>query len=218
MSSTPLTSATPVTGANGVPGPLGDGIGPAAPDDAGALTALLAASFLDDPLTRWITPDEERRRRVLPGFFRVFMELSADCGGVLATADRSAVLLYLSPDGLAAEARGAELEERFRGVLGEDARRLAVITALQAERHPAAPHCYISFGAVRSDRRRDGAMAALVGRVAALADAAGCGTYAEASSPGGEGSCRRNGFVRLGPDIVLPGDGPALRPMWRDPR
>ncbi|MEV3993968.1 GNAT family N-acetyltransferase [Streptomyces sp. NPDC049837] len=193
---------------------------PASDADADELAALLAGAFLDDPLTRWITPDARRRARVLPGFFRVFLDLSYAYGGVLTDEDRDAVLLFLPPGGWeGAEARGAELQGRFGAVLGDDAGALATIGALQAARHPAGrPHYYVSFGAVRPSARRRGLMATLLEHVVARADAAGCGTYAEASSPGGEASCRRLGFERLGEDIVLPAGGPSLRPMWREAR
>ncbi|WP_442816675.1 pyridoxal phosphate-dependent decarboxylase family protein [Streptomyces sp. NBC_01304] len=193
---------------------------PASPADAEELVALLAAAFFDDPLTRWITPDDRRRAEVLPGFFRVFLDLSLEHDGVLTTPDRSAVLLFLPPGAWEqVEARGDELERRFREVLGDEAQALATITALQAQRHPVdRPHYYASFGAVRADVRKSGLMSELIGEMVARADVAGCGTYAEASSPGGAASCLRFGFEYAGDDIVLPDDGPRLRPLWREPQ
>ncbi|MFG2877417.1 hypothetical protein ACGFYU_20895 [Streptomyces sp. NPDC048337] len=180
------------------------------------LSSLLATAFHEDALTRWMIPDEKLRAELLPGFFRVFVELSAAHGGVLSTPDGDAVLLFLPPG---AEPDGAALDAAFAAALGEYADALRTIAGLQEERHPhGPPHYYVSFGAVRPGRQQGGLISGLLGELLARADAEGVGMYAEASSPGGEAASRRAGFELLGEDIVLPGDGPTLRPMWRNPR
>ncbi|MGW0752356.1 hypothetical protein [Streptomyces sp. NPDC002587] len=180
------------------------------------LSALLSSAFHEDALTRWMIPDERLRAELLPGFFRVFVELSAAYDGVLTTADGDAVLLFLPPG---AEPDEAALDAAFAGVLGEHADALRTIARLQAQRHPhGPPHYYVSFGAVRAGRRQSGLISGLLGELLARADAEGVGAYVEASSPGGEAASRRAGFDRLGGDIALPDGGPVLRPMWRDPR
>ncbi|MFI8345238.1 hypothetical protein ACIF8W_34995 [Streptomyces sp. NPDC085639] len=180
------------------------------------LSDLLATCFQQDALTRWMIPGEQRRAELLPGFFRVFVELSAAFDGVLTSPDGDAVLLFLPPG---AEPDEKALDAAFADVLGEYADAMRTIAGLQEEAHPhGAPHYYVSFGAVRPGRQQSGLMSALLGRVAARADAEGVGAYVEASSPGGEATSRRVGFGLLGADIALPGGGPVLRPMWRDPR
>ncbi|MEU6311884.1 hypothetical protein [Streptomyces sp. NPDC047014] len=180
------------------------------------LSGLLATSFQQDALTRWMIPDERRRAELLPGFFRVFVELSAAHGGVFTAGDGEAVLLFL-PAG--AEPDEAAVDAALSRVLGEHAEAMRTIAALQAARHPAGrPHYYVSFGAVSAGRRQAGLMSGLLSRMLDRADAEGVGAYVEASSPGGEAASRRVGFERFGCDLVLPGDGPVLRPMWRDPR
>ncbi|WP_330335443.1 hypothetical protein OHS33_37810 (plasmid) [Streptomyces sp. NBC_00536] len=179
------------------------------------LSALLADAFHQDGLTRWMVQDEQERAERLPGFFRAFVELCADHGGVLTTPDGDAVLLFLPPG---AEPDGARLAQAA-AALGPHAPALHTIAALQEERHPhGPPHYYVAFAAVRADRQRDGLVSGLVARVMARADAEGVGMYTEASSPGGEAASRRAGFERVGPEIVLPEGGPVLRPMWRDAR
>ncbi|MFE5811705.1 hypothetical protein [Streptomyces sp. NPDC056491] len=180
------------------------------------LSALLAASFQEDALTRWMIPGERLRAELLPGFFRVFVELSAAHDGVLTGPDGDAVLLFLPPG---AEPDEKALEAALSAALGEHADAMRTIAGLQEERHPhGPPHYYVSFGAVRPGRQQGGLMSGLLGRVVARADAEGVACYVEASSPGGEATSRRAGFERLGADIALPGGGPVLRPMWRDPR
>jgi len=209
-------------------GPLSSFTVPAAPGigrsasraETDVLAALLADAFFDDPLTRWITPDDTRRAQLLPGFFKVMLSMSFAFDAVRTTAALDAVLTFLPPGGFEeTERQGERYARQFEQVLGEDAARLAAIGAAQAERHPVdRPHYYLAFGAVCGPARGAGVMAALVGEMTALADEQGVGTYAEASSPGGEKSCLRHGFTPFGDPIALPGKGPSLRPLWRDPR
>jgi hypothetical protein len=197
------------------------GIGrPASRAETDAMAALLADAFFDDPLTRWITPDDTRRAAVLPGFFRVFLAMSYAFDAVRTTAGRDAVLTFLPPGGFEeVERHGEAYGHRFAQVLGEDADRLSAIGALQAERHPVGrPHYYMAFGAVAPEARGSRLLASLVGEVTSWADARGVGVYTEASSPGGRGACLRHGFAPAGDPIVLPDDGPSLQPLWRDPR
>ncbi|MFE3327944.1 hypothetical protein [Streptomyces sp. NPDC059176] len=180
------------------------------------LCDLLSSSFHEDALARWMIPDERLRAELLPGFFKVFVELSAAYDGVLMTPDGDAVLLFLPPG---AEPDEAALDEAFAGLLGEHMDALRSIIRLQAQHHPEEPpHYYVSFGAARPGRQKGGLISGLAGDLLARADANGSGVYTEASSPGGEAAGRRAGFRRLGVEIVLPDGGPALRPMWRDPR
>ncbi|MFE9932655.1 hypothetical protein [Streptomyces sp. NPDC005533] len=179
------------------------------------LSALLSAAFHDDALTRWMIPDERSRAHLLPGFFSVFVELSAAHDAILTTPDGDAVLLFLPPGAAPDE---EALDAAFTHALGEHTERLRTIARLQAERHPHTPHYYVSFGAVRPGHQKSGLMSGLLAEITARADAERVGAYTEASSPGGEATTRRTGFDRLGADITLPDNGPALRPMWRNPR
>lgn len=193
---------------------------PASRADSDGLAALLADAFFDDPLTRWITPDDGRRAAVLPGFFRVFLDMSFAFDAVRTTAGRDAVLTFLPPGGWEEVERHHDAYgRRFAHVLGEDAARLSVITALQAARHPVGrAHYYLAFGAVSPRARGAGVLASLVGEVTSAADAQGVGVYGEASSPGGRAACLRHGFAPFGAAVVLPDGGPSLEPLWRDPR
>ncbi|ALC18453.1 GNAT superfamily N-acetyltransferase [Streptomyces pristinaespiralis] len=193
---------------------------PASRADSDVLAALLADAFFDDPLTRWIVPDDGRRAAVLPGFFRVFLSMSFAFDAVRTTAGRDAVMTFLPPGGWEEVERHHDAYGRqFAEVLGEDAARLSVISALQAEHHPVGrPHYYLAFGAVSPRARGAGVLSSLVGEVTSWADARGVGVYAEASSPGGRAACLRHGFTPAGPALTLPDGGPSLEPLWRDPR
>ncbi|MCG5216592.1 GNAT family N-acetyltransferase [Streptosporangium sp. KLBMP 9127] len=182
--------------------------------DAGPLTALLAESFYDDALTVWAFPDPHRRRQILPGFFRVFLDLALAQGGALTTDDQEIVVLSTPPG---AKDPGADFTVRLRAAAGEYADALMTIIRLQEAHHPAAPrHLYLGFAAVAPHRQRTGLASMAMREVLAGCDRDGVPAYLEASSPGGEAVSRQFGFEPHGPEIVIPG-GPRLRPMWRDP-
>ncbi|MFI9724176.1 hypothetical protein ACIHFE_31795 [Streptomyces sp. NPDC052396] len=193
---------------------------PARQAEAGVLAELLAEAFFNDPLTRWITPDDHRRAQLLPGMFQVFLDMSFAHDGVLTNSGQDAVLTFFPPGAWERlEEHGEAYDRRFAEVLGADAERLDTISRLQAAHHPVdQPHYYLAFGAVRGTAQGAGRISALVAEVVARADAQEVGVYGEASSPGGEAAARRFGCRPAGPEIVLPGDGPSLRPLWRDPR
>jgi GNAT superfamily N-acetyltransferase len=192
----------------------------ARPADIDTLAEMLAKAFHKDALTRYITPDDERRARILPDFFRVFLEISVGYEAVYTNARRDAALLFLPPGAWhEVEGRGVELSQRFTAILGEEeVDTMATISGLQAVHHPMGrPHYYVSFAGVDPDRQRHGAMAVLVDALLARADAEQTACYTEASSAGGTWAALRNGFVEVGVKIEIPG-GPTLRPMWREPQ
>ncbi|MBP2324348.1 ribosomal protein S18 acetylase RimI-like enzyme [Kibdelosporangium banguiense] len=187
--------------------------------DTEILAGMLAEAFHNDALTRWITPDENRRRNQLPDFFRVFLEISLRYDAVYTNASKDAALLFLPPGGWEeTEKRGVELSQRFAEILGDDVEAMATISGLQAVHHPTGRlHYYVSFAGVDPNNQRRGAMSTLLQALIDRADAEGFACYTEASSAGGTFAARRAGFVEIGHKIEIP-DGPTLRPMWREPR
>ncbi len=190
------------------------GIRPALTADVDALVALLSAGFHDDAVAVWIFSDPDRRREILPDFFRAFVELSIDAGGAWITADRDGVLLSLPPE---AGDPGPEFEDRLGRVAGEYAEKLLTVTHLQDAHKPRYPHHYFSFGTVAEHRRGSGIGGRIFETVLRRCDELEIPGYLEASSPGGRTVSGQYGFAPIGPEIRMPG-GPTLRPMWREPR
>jgi GNAT superfamily N-acetyltransferase len=191
----------------------------ARPADIDTLAEMLAKAFHNDALTRWITPDDDRRAQILPEFFRVFLEISVGYEAVYTNSRLDAALLFLPPGAWhEVEGRGVELSQRFAAILGDEVEMMATISGLQALHHPMGrAHYYVSFAGVDPDHQRHGAMSVLVDALLARADAEQMACYTEASSAGGTWAALRNGFVEVGVKIAIPG-GPTLRPMWREPR
>ena len=61
-----------------------------AADHADAVAAL-SAGFFDDPVFRWVYPDDDRRRAVLPRFFGVFTTAIGRHGASLVAGEGAGV-------------------------------------------------------------------------------------------------------------------------------
>ncbi|MCE7001493.1 hypothetical protein LWC34_01350 [Kibdelosporangium philippinense] len=187
--------------------------------DTEVLAKMLADAFHEDAMTRWITPEEDRRATVLPAFFREFLDISLPYNGVYTNSTLDAALLFLPPGAWEeTETRHLELAGRFTEILGQDAERMATISGLQTIHHPTGrQHYYLSFAGVSPSAQRTGTMSALFDTLIARIDADRVAAYTEASSQGGLALSRRYGFLPVGTTISIPG-GPSLQPMWREPQ
>ncbi len=181
------------------------------PDDD-AITRLLTAAFLDDPVMRWLFPDPDTRPAALTTVLRLFL--------------RSGQVRSLDPDGQprAAAVWSSPAEHEVPApaepspVLVPHLDRLADLDRLLGARYPAGvDHRYLRVIGVQPADRGRGHGGALLGRGLAEWDAAGLPTYLEASSPRNAALYARHGFSPYGEPVRLP-DGPELFPMWRDPR
>jgi predicted N-acetyltransferase YhbS len=79
------------------------------------------------------------------------------------------------------------------------------------------PHHYLAFLAVRPSRQCRGIGSALLDRHHARLDDAGVPAYLEANHPRNRELYLRHGY-RDRAEIQLPDGGPAVWPMWREPR
>lgn len=179
-------------------------------EDAGALTALLAAAFHQDAVAAWIFPDPVRRAELLPDFFEVLFDICVQAGGAYTTAGRDAVLLS-TPPGHVPDGRSGR---RLLASAAERGEALEYVSRLQDARRPATPHHYFQFVGARADRRSAGLGAVLTRHLADRADREGVPSYAEASSGPGRVLARRHGFSVQGSAITV-ADGVTLQPMWR---
>lgn len=193
-------------------------IRPATSDDAGELSALLGAAFMDDPVSGWIFEDETDRRRLHPDFFRPFVDLILAAGLVHVAGEHTGTTLWLPIDVSTDPPSGDPLSPAIEKAIGpEYSARFAVLDGLMADHHPHdRDHAYLPFIAVRPDRQGMGIGTALLRHHLTALDRAGTPAYLEASSPRNAALYARLGFQRMPFTLDLP-DGPSLYPMWREP-
>jgi len=195
---------------------------PARRSDVAAVARVLGLAFYDDPVICWLQPDARKRRAALPGFFGALARHHFLAGGgvELAVSESGAGAAALwDPPGRWVQAPREQiwmapaLVRAFRG-------RLGIGRALGEEmkaNHPEEPHWYLAM--IGSDPRVRGAGFgnALLRSRLDRCDAEGAPAYLESSNPDNIGYYHRFGFEVTG-EIAMPGGGPPLWPMWRQPQ
>jgi GNAT superfamily N-acetyltransferase len=188
-------------------------------DDVSALAGVLARAFEDDPVSTYAFPDDRRRRRALPRFFEI--ELSREYmsdGEIYTTQDLAGAALWGPP---------GKRRQGLRSVLGlvplvpsigwsrlpRVVRGLASIEAC----HPKQPHFYLGVLGTDPPEQGRGVGSALLAPVLDLCDTEGVPAYLESSKEENVPFYSRHGFT-VTSEITLPGPGPKLWLMWRDPR
>jgi ribosomal protein S18 acetylase RimI-like enzyme len=181
---------------------------------------ILSTAFMDDPISRWIFPDDVDRARKHPDFFGIFIDVAMEGGEVHLTDDHTGVAVWLDVDPAVTETPAERAE--FRGAFGRalDAASMArflILDDLMSANHPGhAPHAYMPFVGVRPEAQDAGVGTALLRHRIAGLEASGRPAYLEASSPTNRRLYSRLGFEAIGESVPLP-DGPRFHPMWRRP-
>ena len=121
---------------------------PARRDDVGALSRALSRAFFDDPVMRWMLPDDDVRTRKLHRVFEALVKYHhLSRGGVEVAEDGSALggAALWDPPGRWRQSRGSQLRAMPRLLLafGPSIRRGIVVEDLMAEAHPEEPHWYL---------------------------------------------------------------------------
>ncbi|MDX6555832.1 MAG: hypothetical protein QOD86_2027 [Miltoncostaeaceae bacterium] len=186
--------------------------------DEATVARVVAAAFHDDPVGRWLVPDEERRRRLFPEFFRGHARAFIAHEETHLDAAGTGAALWL-PEGrelFADAAAERELGAEVARILGADAERAFRLDEILHAHVPAEPHLLLQILAVVPEAQGRGIGSALIRTVLERADREGVPAYLEATSERNRALYERHGFVFRGA-IPVP-DGPTLHAMWREPR
>jgi GNAT superfamily N-acetyltransferase len=195
--------------------------------DAAGIAGVIAEAFHDIPVSLWIVPDPVDRARIYPDYFRIFVDMAIPYGEVEVIDDDSgdgvaaaAVWMPVMPDPIAAPDDYDILVDKICGQYAENFRALDEV---MGRHHPHEPHHYLALLAVRPGHQSDGLGSALLDYHHRKLDAAGIPAYLEASSVRSRALYLRHGFVpNHEPFVMVEGvpaeGGPAMWPLWRDPR
>ncbi|WP_158515610.1 N-acetyltransferase [Kitasatospora sp. MBT63] len=189
----------------------------AAGGDAGAISDLLAISFMGDPVNKWIFPNSDDRKRLHPAFYQIFVQQAIAEGEVYIAEDFAAAALWL-PMKAQDSSEERNTDPGFEEAIGSHyAARFLALAELMDKNHPRqTAHYYLPFIGVRPEHQGKGLGTALLQRHLSYLDAGGVPVYLEASNPSNERLYAQLGFELLGP-LSLPG-GPTLQRMWREPQ
>lgn len=185
--------------------------------DVSTINGVLAQAFQDDPVFRWIVPDDRARQGALPGVFGAFTEVYVDHGETYVADGEAGAALWVPP-GVEpfTEEQGESFGQRMVELLGPEAERGFELNQLLEEHHPQDPCWYLQFVGVSPEHQGRGLGSRLLSTVLGRADADGSAAYLEATSPDNRRLYERHGFDTVGE--LRPTQGPPLWPMWREPR
>jgi len=175
------------------------------------MTAMRA--FFDDPVMRWLYPDDEHFLSGDGEVFRAAMIGWQQFNEVWCTDDVAALAVWIQPGRPSGDAvveppvaaPSPELEQRFKTLGG-----------LMSDHTPPEDHWYLQLLATHPDWQRQGLGASLMDPVFRRADAEGLPCYLETETPDNVAYYRRHGFdVRSEWDVP---DGPHMWGMLRPAR
>ncbi|QWB23138.1 MULTISPECIES: GNAT family N-acetyltransferase [Streptomyces] len=199
---------------------MGVAIRTAGEADRETVVRLLDEAFQDDPVSGWVFPGAEDRRERHPGLMAAFTDIVLEAGRIDVTEDGSACALWLS---MPADDHDGDPEDddgpaQVRAAVDPDNERIELIGRLTAAIHPSGrAHEYLWMIGVAPGRQGEGLGTALIESVLDRCDREGLSAYLEASSARSRTLYERLGFEVAGQVLDLP-DGPAMWPMWREPR
>jgi GNAT superfamily N-acetyltransferase len=190
--------------------------------DVDAAVRVLTRAFHDDPIMRWLFPDDPTRADDLAVLFGTCTAAARRRGHTyvvgLQNGAISAAALWGPPDvevmsGEEAGAIGPLVGDRYGD---EGLARMGSFAEVMGAHHPEAPHFYLWIVGVDPDAQGTGLGAHLLAPVLARCDSDGMPAYLESTNP-------RNVpfYARLGFDVhseFRPDGGPLLTGMWRAPR
>jgi ribosomal protein S18 acetylase RimI-like enzyme len=191
---------------------------PATTADLTRMAQVLAGSFSQDPVfVRMLPQDLRRREDRLRHFFTLELPRSLAHGGAWVTDDGAGAAVWYPP-GHWKPSLWQTLRQTpaMLRVLGRQASLAGQMLTAMQQHHPTTPHWYLLYVAVADGRQGSGVGTALLRPVLEHCDTDGLPAYLEATTKRNQALYRRLGFTDL-PELILPGGGPVMSPMWRKP-
>lgn len=177
---------------------------------------VLAHAFHDDPVSSWIMPDAQVRRRRSPRLFATNTRIVADKGEVWTTEEISGAALWAAPGRWKDRPRHLlRWAPAFLPVWRSAPRAVRVMRLMEAH-HPQVDHWYLDALGVEPHRQGHGIGSALMRPVLERCDAQGLAAYLVSSNIKNIPLYERHSFA-VTEELPVP-DGPTLYPMWREPR
>ncbi len=185
-------------------------------DDAPLVGATLARAFDDDPMMRWFFPDEATREASLGRYFGTIFTRQYVLHGVCQRTD-AAVAFWVPAEAQEKAVPDQETIQELTNLLGDRAELFGGAVEMAAQHTPQEPHWSLALIGADPAAQGQGQGAALLRSGLAQADAAGMPVHLESSKPENLPVYEHFGFT-VRDELRLPGGGPQLWTMWREPR
>jgi ribosomal protein S18 acetylase RimI-like enzyme len=190
--------------------------------DLSSAVATLTRAFDDDPVMKWIFPEDRMRRRRLPPFFASALRstgLHAEgTEVVVANGQVQGCAIWMAPGTWRPPLRRqlAALPSVVLRLRSRLAAASVTYGALQRV-HPERPHWYLSGIGTDPPAQCTGVGSELMRSRLVRCDAAGEPAYLESSNERNVPFYERHGF-RVTGELTIPGGGPTFWLMWRAPQ
>lgn len=173
-------------------------------ENLNSAAAALARAFHNDPLQKYVFPDETERAARSPAHFLPLLRYGMLFGEVLTNeGEPQGAAVWLPPETweVTPERAAAAGFDALPGVLGEEAanRFFSAIGAIEPYHHTDVPpaHWYLLVVGVSPEARGHGLGRALIEPVMKRADAEGLPCYLETAQPDNVGFYEYLGFKKL---------------------
>lgn len=186
--------------------------------DAVPLSQSLARAFYTDPVFSYFIPDDATRLTKLEKVMGILFKLGEPHGACFTTTNYESVTLWRPPNEwdvpfMAYITNGPGLLSAFGMGIG----RVLSTMDMMEKIHPHTPHWYLQTIGTDPEFQGKGFGGVIMRHTLASADAAHMPCYLESSKDTNIPIYQSFGFKVTG-EMKVPGGGPTIWPMWRDPR
>jgi GNAT superfamily N-acetyltransferase len=191
----------------------------ARPADVAAMADQLCRSFFDDPVMGHVFRNEGRRNEGMRRYFTTQMRSDFLPFGGCYTTDGTLGSAIWAPAGkpLVSGLAGIANMVRVIPYVASHLMNTFTMLTLIESMHPRQPHWYLATLGTDPVAQGRGIGSALLRPVLNHCDAEGLPAYLESSKERNVPFYARHGFEVV-KEVPLPGGGPTIWTMWRDPR
>ncbi|MCU1353072.1 MAG: acetyltransferase [Acidimicrobiales bacterium] len=195
------------------------GIRVATKADLPTVGRVLAAAFADDPVWNWLVPANPSWMARASSYFAHDAANRLTGGGVLVDEEGTGAALWAPPKQWRSTPAGMakELPPAIRLFRQRLPKALRTLTFMEKHHPNDPPHWYLAVLGTDPEHQGKGIGSALIHHITDRCDAEGLPAYLESSKERNVPFYARHGF-EPGDPIDLPGGGPPVWPMWREPR
>jgi ribosomal protein S18 acetylase RimI-like enzyme len=197
------------------------GVRLAVPDDMSEMRRTLVEAFMDDPVVRWVYPDQNRRESNLDEWYEIMLTAGLRAGHTYTVGSGRAVAIWAPPSVqqlVEWDRDGKKMADMLGRHLGDKTRyALAGLMKIETAHPYDTPHFYLSMLGTRPTAQGKGLAGSLLDEVLGRCDREGWPAYLETATEPNVRFYERRGF-RVTGETELPDDGPTVWFMWRDVR
>ena len=158
--------------------------------------AVVTSAFVEDPVERWLYPDEATYHREFPRFVRALGGRAFEAGTAWCSPAQGAVALWLPPGSAPDEALVVDV--LVSSVAENKHAEMFDCLTQMGDAHPTEPHWYLPWLAVDASKQGRGLGAELLERTLAVVDAAYQPAYLETPNPRTVSLYEAHGFRVIG--------------------